>query len=150
MIVVSDTSPLHYLVLIDCEEVLPELFGMVIIPEAVARELESGGAPEKIRKWLASEPKWLERRTIGTVDPALDRLDRGEAEVLALGQELQADLVLMDEGAEGSEAARAPGGRDPGRPGAGSDAGDGAVAGSAGTAAADDVPRFAEGTPVVC
>ena len=61
MIVVSDTSPLHYLVLIDCGEVLPALFGRVIIPEAVARELESGGAPEKIRKWLATEPKWLER-----------------------------------------------------------------------------------------
>jgi len=39
MIVVSDTSPLHYLVLIRCEHVLPRLFGRVLAPPGVITEL---------------------------------------------------------------------------------------------------------------
>jgi predicted nucleic acid-binding protein len=35
MIVVSDTSPLNYLVLIDAIHVLPLLYQTVLIPEAV-------------------------------------------------------------------------------------------------------------------
>ena len=32
MIVVSDTSPLNYLVLIDLQHILPELFERILIP----------------------------------------------------------------------------------------------------------------------
>ena len=39
MIVVADTSPLHYLILIGETELLPILFGEIAIAEAVAREL---------------------------------------------------------------------------------------------------------------
>jgi hypothetical protein len=39
MIVVSDTSPLNYLVLIEAERFLPDLFGRVVIPPAVLAEL---------------------------------------------------------------------------------------------------------------
>lgn len=35
MIIVSDTTPLHYLILIGHTELLPNLFGEIIIPEAV-------------------------------------------------------------------------------------------------------------------
>lgn len=35
MIVVADTSPLCYLVRIDCVEILPKLFGRVLIPPQV-------------------------------------------------------------------------------------------------------------------
>jgi predicted nucleic acid-binding protein len=41
MTVISDTSPLNYLVLIDLQDVLPALFGHVLIPEAVRHELRS-------------------------------------------------------------------------------------------------------------
>ena len=37
MIAVSDTSPLNYLILIELQDVLPKLFGRVLIPEAVHR-----------------------------------------------------------------------------------------------------------------
>jgi predicted nucleic acid-binding protein len=40
MIVIADTTPLHYLVLIDRAEILTTLYGKVIIPEAVRRELQ--------------------------------------------------------------------------------------------------------------
>ena len=39
MIVIADTSPLNYLVLIDCVELLPGLYGRVIVPQAVFDEL---------------------------------------------------------------------------------------------------------------
>jgi len=39
MIVISDTSPLNYLILIDYQDVLPTLFGQIIIPQAVLNEL---------------------------------------------------------------------------------------------------------------
>ena len=44
MIDVSDTSPLNYLVLIEAVEVLPALFGRVVVPPAVIEELQAQGA----------------------------------------------------------------------------------------------------------
>jgi predicted nucleic acid-binding protein len=38
MIVVSDTSPLCYLLLIDLIDLLPQLYGRVIIPQTVQNE----------------------------------------------------------------------------------------------------------------
>ena len=38
MIVISDTSPLNYLILIECIDVLPQLYGRVVIPEGVLAE----------------------------------------------------------------------------------------------------------------
>jgi predicted nucleic acid-binding protein len=40
MIVVSDASPLHYLILIDHAELLPALFGQVLTTPAVLAELK--------------------------------------------------------------------------------------------------------------
>jgi predicted nucleic acid-binding protein len=39
MIVIADTTPLNYLVLIDRVEVLPQLYGRVVIPLAVWEEM---------------------------------------------------------------------------------------------------------------
>ncbi len=39
MIVVSDTSPLNYLVLIGADHVLPILFGRVVAPPVVLSEM---------------------------------------------------------------------------------------------------------------
>ena len=44
MIVVSDTSPLNYLVLIEEVEVLPAVFGRVVVPPAVVEELQAPGS----------------------------------------------------------------------------------------------------------
>ena len=45
MIVVSDTSPLNYLLLIREEGVLQPLFGRVIVPRAVLAELNHPATP---------------------------------------------------------------------------------------------------------
>ncbi len=57
--VVSNTSPICYLLIIDCIHVLPALFGKILIPEAVRVELSSEGAPEKLLNWIMQPPNWL-------------------------------------------------------------------------------------------
>ena len=44
MTVVSDTSPLNYLILIGSDELLKALFGRVAVPAAVIGELQSARA----------------------------------------------------------------------------------------------------------
>lgn len=39
MIVIADTAPINYLVLIGEQNLLPTLFGQVIVPEMVLQEL---------------------------------------------------------------------------------------------------------------
>ena len=52
MIIVSDTSPINYLVLIGEIEVLQKLAGQVIIPQAVYRELQDPHTPQQVKDWL--------------------------------------------------------------------------------------------------
>jgi predicted nucleic acid-binding protein len=45
MLVVADTSPLNYLVWIESVDILPKLFGKVIVPPEVCAELRAADAP---------------------------------------------------------------------------------------------------------
>jgi predicted nucleic acid-binding protein len=98
MLVIADTSPLHYLVLIDYPEVLPVLFGRVLIPPAVTEELQRPRTPAPVRAWIVSPPAWLEvhapRQPL--ITPTLP-LGAGEREAVSLAQEIRADLLLMDD-----------------------------------------------------
>jgi hypothetical protein len=49
MIVIADTGPLNYLVLIGDVEVLEPLYTRVVVPEAVLEELRAAGAPAALR-----------------------------------------------------------------------------------------------------
>lgn len=98
MIVVSDTSPLCYLLLIDLIEVLPQLFGRVIIPQRVRDELLAPAAPQVVREWIAQPPSWLEVQTITeSINADLNQLDLGEQEAITLAVQLKADLILLDD-----------------------------------------------------
>lgn len=98
MIVVSDTSPLCYLLLIEGIEVLPQLFERVIIPQKVRDELLAPDAPKVVREWISQPPDWLEVETVtGQFDPALNQLDVGEQEAITLALQLKADLILLDD-----------------------------------------------------
>ena len=57
---VSDTSPINYLVLIGQINVLPTLYGRVLIPQSVYEELGALEAPETVREWRANLPSWIE------------------------------------------------------------------------------------------
>jgi predicted nucleic acid-binding protein len=105
MTVVSDTSPLNYLVLIDHQEILPVLFGHILIPEAVWHELRSPAAPQPVKTFLETWPRWLERRIVSQVPQDLQQLDPGEQEAIALAQSVGASLVLLDE-KKGRQVAR--------------------------------------------
>jgi len=107
MIVIADTSPLNYLILLRHVEVLRALYGRVVIPQAVARELRSPRSPELVRGWIGDAPEWLEvRQVAGTGDAALARLDDGEREAILLAEEVRADALILDERAGRQEAER--------------------------------------------
>ena len=78
MIIVSDTSPLNYLILIGEENLLPTLFGRVIIPQIVFGELRATGASAQVRDWTRNLLVWIEvKQTAFPVDNSLDILDDG-------------------------------------------------------------------------
>lgn len=108
MIVVSDTSPINYLVLIELQDLLPKLLDRVLIPEAVHRELQSTKAPDPIKRFLADAPDWLEVRASPEIASALRHLDSGEREAISLALSIETDSVLLDE-RKGRRAAREQG-----------------------------------------
>ena len=62
VIVVSNTSPLNYLTLIERIDILPALFGTVLVPPSLTRELAHELAPQAVRSWIVNAPPWLEVR----------------------------------------------------------------------------------------
>jgi len=96
MIVVSDTSPLRYLILVGYVEVLPRLFDRVVAPPAVMFELSRSQTPEPVRLWATSPPQWLEVKVPAHV-LEVSGLGTGEREAISLARELQAESVLIDD-----------------------------------------------------
>ncbi len=99
MIVVSDTSPINNLAAINQLHLLHQLYGTVLIAEAVFRELTDpsflvAGATE------VQTFDWIQTRTVSDrtlVEALSNELDSGEAEAIALAVEIQADQFLIDE-----------------------------------------------------
>ena len=108
MIVVADSGPLHYLILLDQTELLPRFYGQVIVPEAVLRELTSGRTPQPVREWLSKPPSWLRVQAVPSsqLELVTDDLDLGEREAIVLAHLLRADLLLIDEISGRAEARR--------------------------------------------
>jgi predicted nucleic acid-binding protein len=97
--VVADTTPLHYLVLIQAIDLLPQLFAAVHVPEEVRAELLDAGAQLSVREWAAALPAWITVHAAPQVhnDALLESLDDGERASIALAGILQPDLLLIDE-----------------------------------------------------
>lgn len=107
MIVVADTSPLNYLILINEIELLPALYERVLIPEEVRQELQRDRAPLAVKKWATSLPAWCEIRSVAaSADPTLSELDPGERDAILLALEVGIETVLIDEIGGRREAAR--------------------------------------------
>lgn len=97
-LVVADTSPIFYLLSIGHIDLLPALFGEIIVPEAVHKELCHPAAPLKVRDWATALPAWVViRRADAIVDTDLNALGAGERAAIALAILLNADLLLIDE-----------------------------------------------------
>ena len=97
MIVVADTSPINYLLLIDQIDLLPRLFQQVIVPDVVRDEMLDPSAPLVLRQWIANPPPWLVVQTVSRIDETLNALDPGEQAAITLAQTLPADLLIIDE-----------------------------------------------------
>lgn len=97
-IVVADTGPLNYLILIGAIDLLASLFESILIPEAVRAELCAPGASRVVRQWADRPPAWIDVRSVSVLpDPSWSSLDDGEAQALALARQVSADLILMDD-----------------------------------------------------
>ncbi len=98
MIIVSDTTPLHYLILIKRAELLATLFGAIIIPEAVFTEMSHAKTPVAVQEWIAALPAWAQvKRASAANSDTIKNLGRGETEAIALALEHQADALLIDD-----------------------------------------------------
>jgi hypothetical protein len=97
MTVISNAGPLIALARIEQLDVLPALYGEIVVPPAVREEVlgaeRKGGSTLKAADWLRVEP--VSDRT--AVALLRERLDAGESETIVLALELEADVVLMDE-----------------------------------------------------
>lgn len=99
MVVVSDTSPLINLSVIDHLWLIPKLYDQVIVPNAVFNEIvvdgvgEPGAVEIESANWVSVKsctPNQLIRQLLLDLDP-------GEAEAIALAVEIGADRILIDE-----------------------------------------------------
>ena len=106
MIVVADTGPIHYLVLIGAADVLKPLYSRVLVPRTVAGELQEARTPAAVRAWMAQPPEWCEIRPDPPSEPALQFLDPGERAAITLALSLDAGRLLIDEQAGRAEAER--------------------------------------------
>ena len=105
--IVADTTPLNYLVLIEAVELLPRLYGRVLVPPSVFAELSDPDAPGQVRTWAMQSRDWLGVVPLrAPADSSLMHLDAGERDAITLAAEQQASLLLMDE-RDGAAAARA-------------------------------------------
>jgi predicted nucleic acid-binding protein len=99
-LVIADTGPVNYLVLIQHIDLLPTLFRKVALPSAVQRELEDWYTPPSVRDWMTNRAAWVEvsdppDRYLD--DESLKGLDQAEQAAIALAVAINADIVLMDD-----------------------------------------------------
>ena len=60
-------------------DILPVLFGRIVIPRAVAEELQHRQTPTVMRVWMATPPAWLSIQDVSTASEGnLAHLDPGE------------------------------------------------------------------------
>ncbi|CCI29916.1 conserved hypothetical protein [Microcystis aeruginosa PCC 9809] len=99
MIVVSNTSPITSLAAIGYLNLLPDIYGTIIIPVAVYEEMTGLGysVPGTIEVQTLS---WIEKRELKDrllLKDLQKELHRGESETIALAISLNADRVIIDE-----------------------------------------------------
>ena len=108
MIVVADSGPLHYLILLGHVDLLQRFYGEALVPEPVAGELTTASAPDTVREWMTNPPTWVAVRPVAAdvISRVTGDLDLGERAAIALAETVRADLLLIDEAAGRAEARR--------------------------------------------
>lgn len=101
MIVVSDSTPLITLMKAMRLDILHDLFGEVIIPEAVYQELTANdNYPDEAKLISGSDfirvVSIRDRKTVSVLQRATG-LDLGESEAIVYADDIHADILLIDE-----------------------------------------------------
>lgn len=98
MIVISDTSPINYLLQIDLIDLLPRLYTRVLIPAEVHAELIAEGAPEIVSTWASHLPTWCTLVSDSMPHIALiEYLDPGERAAIEMAMHLRVNRILLDD-----------------------------------------------------
>lgn len=101
MIVVSDTTPIISLIKIEKLELLKNLFGEILIPEAVFRELTTNNLfsdeAEIVKKCEFLNVVSVQNKKSLEVLQKITGLDDGESESIIIVDEQKSDLLIMDE-----------------------------------------------------
>lgn len=99
MTIVSNTSPISNLAALGRLSLLEQVYGNIVIPQAVAKEIAEVGTIYTEAAAVA-DLEWISIQTVTDrtiIETLLNRLDEGEAEAIALAIELNAELLLIDE-----------------------------------------------------
>ena len=97
MTVVSNTSPLNYLILIGHADILSKLYEAVEIPRAVFDELQDPRSPGLVRKWMKDPPTWLRVSiTVHKLDAELEQIQIGERQAIILAQQATVMIPCTD------------------------------------------------------
>jgi predicted nucleic acid-binding protein len=108
MIVVADASPLIALSRVSRLELLRQMFGTLIVPEAVWNEV-TAVAPGRAGVAEILHSSWIQHvpvKDAGLVRLLRQNLGAGESEAIVLAREIQADVLLIDERLGRSAATR--------------------------------------------
>ena len=97
MVVVADATPLHYLILIDEIDLLRELYGTILIPNAVVGELSRPQTPSRVREWMSSLPRWVKVVLPRSFDLPFAELGLGEREAISIAQMSPVSILLTDD-----------------------------------------------------
>jgi len=98
MNILSNTSPLCYLILLDYIHLVPELLGEILIPDAVQYELLHESVDDKVRSWISKPPAWATiYPSVNLLDDLPNTLGAGERAIISLAVALQSRLVIIDD-----------------------------------------------------
>jgi predicted nucleic acid-binding protein len=97
--IVCDSTALIGLAKIGNLELFEKIFGEIFVPNAVFVEVVDRGKGRPGTKEV-QDARWIRKRTVKdnrTVEMLVAEMGRGEAEVLVLGKELNADWLILDD-----------------------------------------------------
>ncbi|MCF8372773.1 MAG: DUF3368 domain-containing protein [Bacteroidales bacterium] len=110
MIIISDTTAIANLIMINQLDILHKVAGDIVIPQAVADEIKALEEFEvDLSVYFNSE--WIIKSSAKNqhlVQELMNMLDAGESEAIVLAKELNADYIIIDE-KHGREIAKSQG-----------------------------------------